>query len=103
MYIENEKYVLRDNNSFGSVVLFEKNKLGKKKYLFGFEYDLAFEGDELLKITKIDVLKNKKDIIKYFEVILEMFNAVYRYIKEENSINKFESYKRIIPKKISSL
>ena len=47
MYIENEKYVLRDNNSFGSVVLFEKNKLGKKKYLFGFEYDLAFEGDEL--------------------------------------------------------
>lgn len=103
MYIENEKYILRDNNSFGTVALFEKNKTGKKKYLFGFEVELCFEGNELLEITKIDDSKDKKDITKYFEVILEMFNAVHRYIKEENGNNKLESYKRIIPKKISSI
>lgn len=103
MYIENEKYILRDNNSFGHIVLFEKNKSGKKKCLFDFEYELSFEGKELLEITKIDDTKDKKDIVKYFKVILEMFNAVHRYIKEENSVNKLESYKRIIPKKISSL
>lgn len=103
MYIENEKYILRDNNSFGHVVLFEKNKSGNKKCLFDFEYELSFEGKELLEITKIDDSKDKKDIAEYFNIILEMFNAVYRYIKEKNSINKLESYKRIIPKKISSL
>lgn len=103
MYIENEKYILRDNNSFGHVVLFEKNKSGNKKCLFDFEYELSFEGKELLEITKIDDSKDKKDIAEYFNIILEMFNAVYRYIKEENSVNKLESYKRIIPKKISSL
>lgn len=103
MYIENEKYILRDNNSFGHVALFEKSKFGNKKYLFDFEYELSFESDELLEITKIDDSKDKKDITEYFNIILEMFNAVYRYIKEENSVNKFESYKRIIPKKISSL
>ena len=103
MYIENEKYILRDNNSFGTVALFEKNKTGKKKYLFGFEYDVSFQGNELLEIIKIDDCKNKKDIAKYFKVILEMFEAVHKYIKEENGNNKLESYKRIIPKKISSL
>lgn len=103
MYIENEKYILRDNNSFGTVALFEKNKTGKKKYLFGFEYDVSFQGNELLEIIKIDDCKNKKDIAKYFKVILEMFEAVHKYIKEENGNNKLESYKRIINKKISSI
>lgn len=83
------------------------NNLGKKKFLFDFEYELSFEGDELLEITKIndEECKNKtsKEIAEYFEIILEMFNVVYRYIKKENSVNKLESYKRIIPKKISSL
>jgi hypothetical protein len=32
-----------------------------------------------------------------------MLDTVSKYIKEENSIEKLESYKRIIPKKISSL
>lgn len=99
MYIENEKYILRDNNSFGTVALFA----GKKKYLFGFEYDVSFQGNELLEIIKIDDCKNKKDIAKYFKVILEMFEAVHKYIKEENGNNKLESYKRIINKKISSI
>lgn len=80
MYIENEKYILRDNNSFGHVVLFEKNKSGNKKCLFDFEYELSFEGKELLEITKIDDSKYKKDIAEYFNIILEMFNAVYRYL-----------------------
>jgi len=104
MYIENEKYILCDDNSFGHVVLFEKNKSGKKKFLFDFEYELSFEGDELLEITSINNKdKTGKEVAEYFEIILEMFNTVYRYIKEENSVNKLESYKRIIPKKISSL
>lgn len=33
MYIENEKYILRDNNSIGYIVLWEKNKFGKKFFL----------------------------------------------------------------------
>ena len=103
MYIENEKYILRDNNSFGTITLFEKNKNGKKKYLFGFEYEVSFQGDEFLEIIKIDDCKDKKDIAKHFKVILEMFEVVHRYIKEENGNNKLESYKRIIPKKISSI
>ena len=104
MYIENENYILRDNNSFGTVALFEKNKFGKKKYLFGFEYELSFEGDELLEITSInDKDKTGKEVAEYLEIILEMFNAVHKYIKEENSDNKMKSYKRIITKKISSL
>lgn len=102
MYIENEKYILRDNNSIGYIVLWEKNKFGKK-ILFDFEYELSFQGDELLEITKIDDTKNKKDIVEYFEIILKMLDTVYKYIKEENSIKKLESYKRIIPKKISSI
>lgn len=102
MYIENEKYILRDNNSIGHIVLWEKNKFGKK-ILFDFEYELSFQGNEFLEITKIDDTKDKKTIVKYFKVILEMFEAVHRYIKEENGNNKLESYKRIIPKKISSL
>ena len=80
----------------------EKNKFGKK-ILFDFEYELSFQGNEFLEITKIDDTKDKKTIVKYFKVILEMFEAVHRYIKEENGNNKLESYKRIIPKKISSL
>ena len=104
MYIENENYILRDNNSFGTVALFEKNKFGKKKYLFGFEYELSFEGDELLEITSInDKDKTGKEVAEYLEIILEMFNAVHRYIKEENSNNKMKSYKKIIAKKINSL
>lgn len=104
MYIENENYILRGNNSFGTVALFEKNKFGKKKYLFGFEYELSFEGDELLEITSInDKDKTGKEVAEYLEIILEMFNAVHKYIKEENSDNKMKSYKRIITKKISSL
>lgn len=105
MYIENENYILRDNNSFGTVTLFEKNKFGNKKYLFDFEYQLSFEGDELLEIISIndEECEDKKDVVKYFEIILEMFNVVHRYIKEENGDNKMKSYKRIIPKKISSL
>ena len=100
MYIENEKYILRDDNSFGYVVLFEKNKFGKKKCLFDFEYKLSFEGDELLEITSInDKDKTSKEVAEYFEIILEMFNAVPRYIKEENNDNKMKSYKRIIAKK----
>lgn len=102
MYIENEKYILRDNNSIGHIVLWEKNKFGKK-ILFDFEYELSFQGNEFLEITKIDDTKDKKTIVKYFKVILEMFEAVHKYIKEENGNNKLESYKRIIPKKISSL
>lgn len=102
MYIENEKYILRDNNSIGHIVLWEKNKFGKK-ILFDFEYELSFQGDELLEITKIDDTKNKKDIVEYFEIILKMLDTVSKYIKEENSIEKLKSYKRIIPKKISSL
>lgn len=104
MYIENEKYILCDDNSFGYVVLFEKNKFGKKKCLFDFEYKLSFEGDELLEITSInDKDKTGKEVAEYLEIILEMFNAVHKYIKEENSDNKMKSYKRIITKKISSL
>ena len=102
MYIENEKHILRDNNSIGYIVLWEKNKFGKK-ILFDFEYELSFQGDELLEITKIDDTKNKKDIVEYFEIILKMLDTVSKYIKEENSIEKLESYKRIIPKKISSI
>lgn len=104
MYIENENYILRDNNSFGTVALFEKNKSGKRKFLFDFEYELFFEGDELLEITSInDKDKTGKEVAEYLEIILEMFNAVHKYIKEENSDNKMKSYKRIITKKISSL
>ena len=102
MYIENEKYILRDNNSIGYIVLWEKNKFGKK-ILFDFEYELSFQNDELLEIAKIDDTKNKKDIVEYFEIILKMLDTVSKYIKEENSIKKLESYKRIIPKKISSI
>ena len=102
MYIENEKYILRDNNSIGHIVLWGKNKFGKK-ILFDFEYELSFQGNEFLEITKIDDTKNKKDIVEYFEIILKMLDTVSKYIKEENSIEKLESYKRIIPKKISSL
>ena len=43
---------------------------------------------------------NKKDIAKYFKVILEMHESVHKYIKEENGNTKLESYKRIINKKI---
>ena len=104
MYIENENYILRDNNSFGTVALFEKNKSGKRKFLFDFEYELSFEDDELLEITSInDKDKTGKEVAEYLEIILEMFNAVHKYIKEENSDNKMKSYKRIITKKISSL
>lgn len=102
MYIENEKYILRDNNSIGYIVLWKKNKFGKK-ILFDFEYEVSFQDDEFLEIIKIDDTKNKKDIVEYFEIILKMLDTVSKYIKEENSIEKLESYKRIIPKKISSL
>ena len=102
MYIENEKYILRDNNSIGYIVLWEKNKFGKK-ILFDFEYEVFFQSDEFLEIIKIDDTKNKKDIVEYFEIILKMLDTVSKYIKEENSVNKLESYKRIIPKKISSI
>ena len=72
MYIENEKYILRDDNSFGYVVLFEKNKFGKKKCLFDFEYKLSFEGDELLEITSINnENKTDEEVVGYFEIILE--------------------------------
>ena len=53
--------------------------------------------------TYKDIEINKKDIVEYFEIILKMLDTVSKYIKEENSIEKLESYKRIIPKKISSL
>ena len=102
MYIENEKYILRDNNSIGHIVLWEKNKF-EKKILFDFDYEVSFQDDEFLEIIKIDDTKNKKDIVEYFEIILKMLDTVSKYIKEENSIEKLESYKRIIPKKISSL
>ena len=80
----------------------KKNKFGKK-ILFAFDYEVSFQGDEFLEIIKIDDTKNKKDIVEYFEIILKMLDTVSKYIKEENSIEKLESYKRIIPKKISSL
>ena len=102
MYIENEKYILRDNNSIGHIVLWKKNKF-EKKILFDFDYEVSFQDDEFLEIIKIDDTKNKKDIVEYFEIILKMLDTVSKYIKEENSIEKLESYKRIIPKKISSL
>lgn len=102
MYIENEKYILRDNNSIGHIVLWKKNKFGKK-ILFDFDYEVSFQGNEFLEIIKIDDTKNKKDIVEYFEIILKMLDTVSKYIKEEDSIEKLESYKRIIPKKISSL
>ena len=87
-----------------SGICFEKNKFGKKKCLFDFEYEFSFEGNELLEITSInDKDKTSKEVAEYFEIILEMFNAVHRYIKEENSNNKMKSYKKIIAKKINYL
>ena len=93
MYIENENYILRNNNSFGTVALFEKNKFGKKKYLFGFEYELSFEGDELLEITSIndkdktgkEVIPIKYDFVLYFsEGLAEVkLNNKWFYINQK--------------------
>ncbi len=102
MYIENENFVLAHNNSFGTVSLYKKSK-DDWKIIFIFEYECIDE-DEFLEITSIDN-RNKTDeeVVKYFEIVLEMFKVLHKYAKEEDADNALKSFERIIPNKIKEL
>lgn len=101
--IENENYILFNDNSFGSVSLHKK--IGKDDWetIFDFEYE-CIDKDEFLEITSIDN-KNKTDeeVVKYFEIVLEMFKVLHKYAKEEDADNALKSFGRIIPAKIKEL
>lgn len=101
--IENENYILFNDNSFGSVSLHKK--IGKDDWetIFDFEYE-CIDKDEFLEITSIDN-KNKTDeeVVKYFEIVLEMFKVLHKYAKEKDADNALKSFGRIIPAKIKEL
>lgn len=101
--IENENYILFNDNSFGSVSL--RKKIGKDDWeiIFNFEYECIDE-DEFLEITSIDnENKTDEEVVKYFEIVLEMFKVLHKYAKEEDADNALKSFGRIIPNKIKEL
>ena len=103
MQIENENYILFNDNSFGSVSL--RKKIGKDDWeiIFNFEYECIDE-DEFLEITSIDnENKTDEEVVKYFKIVLEMFKVLHKYAKEEDADNALKSFGRIIPNKIKEL
>lgn len=101
--IENENYILFNDNSFGIVSLHKK--IGKDDWetIFDFEYECIDE-DEFLKITSINnENKTDEEVVRYFETILEMFKVLHKYAKEEDADNALKSFGRIIPAKIKEL
>lgn len=104
MYIENGKYILEDDNSWGLVLLQKKLENDKKERIFSFEYELSNSDDEFLEIISIEKKgKTREEIVKYFEVALNMFKSLHKYIGQENSKRKMESYEKIISDKIKEL
>ena len=101
--VENENYILRNNNSIGFVSLYKKIGEDDWEILFDFEYECIDE-DEFLEITSIDnESKTDEEVVKYFEIVLEMFKTLHKYVKEEDADNTLKSFGRIIPAKIKEL
>lgn len=101
--IENENYILCNNNSIGYVSLCKKIGEDNWEVLFDFEYE-CIDKDEFLEITSIDnENKDDEEVVKYFEIVLEMFKVIHKYVKEEDADNVLKSFGRIIPAKIKEL
>ena len=101
--IENENYILFNDNSFGIVSLHKKIGKDDWEIIFDFEYECIDE-DEFLKITSINnENKTDEEVVRYFETILEMFKVLHKYAKAENADNALKSFGRIIPAKIKEL
>ena len=47
--------------------------------------------------------KTDEEVVKYFEIVLEMFKVLHKYVKEEDADNALKSFERIIPAKIKEL
>ena len=101
--VENENYILHNNNSIGFVSLYKKIGEDDWEILFDFEYECIDE-DEFLEITSIDnESKTDEEVIRHFETVLEMFKTLHKYVKEEDADNVLKSFGRIIPAKIKEL
>ena len=101
--IENENYILCNNNSTGYVSLCKKISKDDWEVLFDFEYECV-DKDEFLEITNIDnENKDDEEVVECFEIVLEMFKVLHKYVEEEDSDNALKSFERIIPAKIKEL
>lgn len=76
---------------------------GNQKILFDFEFE-CIDKDEYLEITAINN-KNQtnEELVKYFEIVSEMYKTFHKYIREGDSGNVLKSLGRIIPLKIKEL
>lgn len=103
MYIENENYILHNDNSFGSVLLYKKIGKDDCEFIFDFEYE-CIDKEEFLEITSInDENKTDEEVVGYFEIVLEMFKVLHKYVTEEDADYALKSFERIIPAKIKEL
>ena len=101
--IENENYILFNDNSFGIVSLHKKIGKDDWEIIFDFEYE-CIDKDEFLEITSINnENKTDEEVVGYFEIILEMFKVLHKYAKEEDADYALKSFGRIIPAKIKEL
>ena len=68
--IENENYILCNNNSIGYVSLCKKIGKDNWEVLFDFEYE-CIDKDEFLGITSINnENKTDEEVVRYFEIVL---------------------------------
>lgn len=103
LYIENENYILSNDNNIGIVSLHQKSENGDRKSVFKFEVEYI-DKVECFEIAGIsDENKTDEEVVKYFEIVLEMFKVLHQYVKEKDADNALKNYEIMISSKIKEL
>lgn len=103
LYIENENYILSNDNNIGIVSLHQKFENGDRKSVFKFEVEYI-DKVECFEIAGIsDENKTDEEVVKYFETVLEMFKVLHQYVKEKDADNALKNYETMISSKIKEL
>ena len=103
LYIENENYILSNDNNIGIVSLHHKAENGDRKSVFKFEVEYIDKVERFEIVSIGDKNKTDEEVVGYFEIVLEMFKVLHKYVKEEDADNALKSFGRIIPAKIKEL
>lgn len=101
--IENENYILSNNNNIGLISLYQKSENGVRKSVFKFEIEYIDKVERFEIVSIGDKNKTDEEVVGYFEIILEMFKVLHKYVKEEDADNALKSFGRIISAKIKEL
>ena len=103
LYIENENYILSNNNNIGLISLYQKSENGVRKSVFKFEIEYIDKVERFEIVSIGDKNKTDEEVVGYFEIVLEMFKVLHKYVKEEDADNALKSFGRIISAKIKEL